>query len=156
MMGAYVALLSRFLGAGAVLMAAGVIAMTGFRRGDAIASILVALLIVPRTVRLMREALDVLLEAAPRGVDLAEVRRHIVENPGVLGVHDLRAWTITSAMPVLSAHIVTEDQVLIDAGGGRVLDRLGECLGDHFDIEHCTFQLEPAGHAGHERWPGCD
>jgi cobalt-zinc-cadmium efflux system protein len=156
MKGAYLEVLSDFLGAGAVLVAAGVIAVTGFRRADAIASIGVALLIVPRTVRLMREALDVLLEAAPRGVDLAEVRRHIVETPGVLGVHDLHAWTITSGMPVLSAHIVTEDYVLIDGGGGRVLDRLGECLGDHFDIEHCTFQLEPVGHAGHERGPGCD
>lgn len=156
MKGAYLEVLSDFLGAGAVLLAAGAIAVTGFVRADAIASILVALLIIPRTLRLLREALDVLLEAVPRGVDLVEVRRHIVETPGVVDVHDLHAWTITSGMAVLSAHIVADAEVLSDGGGGRVLDRLGECLGDHFDIEHCTFQLEPAGHAEHERRKGCD
>jgi cobalt-zinc-cadmium efflux system protein len=151
MRGAYLEVLSDFLGAGAVLGAAAVIAATGFDRADAIASILVALLIVPRTVRLIGEALDVLLEATPRAIDIAEVRRHLTETPGVVDVHDLHVWMITSGLPVLSAHIVTEDHVLAGGLGGQVLDRLGDCLGDHFDIEHCTFQLEPAGHAAHER-----
>jgi cobalt-zinc-cadmium efflux system protein len=53
-------------------------------------------------------------------------------------------------MPVLSVHVVVADDVLADGGGGRVLDALGECLSHHFDVEHCTFQLEPAGHVEHE------
>jgi cobalt-zinc-cadmium efflux system protein len=149
--GAYLEVLSDFLGAAAVLAAAAVIAATGFDRADAIASIVVALLIVPRTVRLIGEALDVLLEATPRGIDVGEVRRHLLETPGVVDVHDLHVWMITSGMPVLSAHIVAEDHALAAGRGGEVLDRLGDCLGDHFDIEHCTFQLEPAGHLDHER-----
>jgi Co/Zn/Cd efflux system component len=106
--------------------------------------------VVPRAWHLLREALDVLLEAAPRGVDLDEVRAHILRVDGVLGVHDLHAWTITSGLPVLSAHVVVTDEALDAGHGGRVLDALCACLGEHFDMEHCTFQLEAPSHAGHE------
>jgi cobalt-zinc-cadmium efflux system protein len=142
--------LSDAAGAAAVIVAALVVATTGFDRADAVASLLIALLILPRTWNLLREAVDVLLEAAPRGVDLAEVRQHIGDVDGVVGVHDLHAWTISSGLPVLSAHVVVDDETLADGGGGRVLDKLGICLAGHFDIEHCTFQLEPSGHAEHE------
>jgi len=110
--GAFLEVLSDLLGAAAVLLAAAVIAGTGFERADAIASILIGVLILPRTVKLLRDALDVLLEATPKGVDLAEVRGHICETPGVLDVHDLHAWTVTSGVPVLSAHVVVADNVL--------------------------------------------
>ncbi len=149
--GAFLEVLSDLLGAVAVLVAAAVIAGTGFERADALASIIIGVLILPRTIKLLREAVDVLLEAAPRHVDLAEVRDHIREAPGVLDVHDLHAWTITSGNPVLSAHVVIADEVLVDGGGARVLDRLAECLAGHFDVGHCTFQLEPATHRDHER-----
>jgi cobalt-zinc-cadmium efflux system protein len=142
--------LSDAAGAAAVVVAAIVVATTGFDRADALASLLIALFILPRTWHLLREAVDVLLEAVPRGVDLAEVREHIGEIDGVVGVHDLHAWTISSGLPVLSAHVVVDDATLADGGGGRVLDKLGTCLAGHFDIEHCTFQLEPAGHLDHE------
>lgn len=142
--------LSDAAGAAAVVVAAIVVATTGFDRADAVASLLIALFILPRTWHLLREAVDVLLEAVPRGVDLAEVREHISEIDGVVGVHDLHAWTISSGLPVLSAHVVLDDATLADGGGGRVLDKLGSCLAGHFDIEHCTFQLEPAGHLDHE------
>ena len=99
---------------------------------------------------LLREAVDVLLEASPRGVDLAEVRRHLLATPGVLDVHDLHAWTITSGMPVFSVHVVVADEALAEGGGSAVLARLCDCLDEHFDVEHCTFQLEPAGHAARE------
>ena len=79
---------------------------TGWVQADVIASVAVALMILPRTWSLLREAVDVLLEATPRGVDLSEVRRHIMETPGVLDAHDLHAWTITSGLPVLSVHVV--------------------------------------------------
>ena len=92
-----------------------------------------------------------LLEATPRGVDLASVRGHLLSTPGVVDVHDLHAWTITSGMPVLSAHVVVEREILAAGGGGRVLDQLCQCLAGHFDVEHCTFQLEEPAHREHER-----
>jgi cobalt-zinc-cadmium efflux system protein len=146
MRGAYLEVWGDLLGSVAVLAAAAVIVVTGFRAADPIASALIAVLILPRTWRLLREAVDVLLEAAPKGVDLAEVRRHLVETPGVTDVHDLHAWTITSGLPVLSVHVVLER----DADAGQVLDGLGACLAGHFDIEHSTFQLEQPEHRGHE------
>jgi cobalt-zinc-cadmium efflux system protein len=142
------------LGALAVLAAAAIIATTGHRGADAVAALAVGLLILPRTWRLLREAGDVLLEATPKDVDLDEVRRHILGTPGVQAVHDLHAWTITSGMPVLSAHVVVDEAAYTDCG--RVLDRLGGCLSGHFDVAHSTFQLEPAGHTEHEgQPPGC-
>lgn len=144
--GAFLEVLSDFLGAAAVIVAAVVIAVTGFQRADPIASLLIAVLIIPRTWQLLRQATDVLLEATPKDVDLAEVRRHMLGTQGVIDVHDLHAWTITSGVNVLSAHVVVTSSKL----GGPVLDQLGGCLADHFDIEHSTFQIEPPGHRDHE------
>jgi cobalt-zinc-cadmium efflux system protein len=148
--GAYLEVLGDTLGSLAVIVAALVIAITGWVRAAVIAPVVVALMILPRTWSLLREAIDVLLEATPRGVDMSEVRRHILEVDGVLDAHDLHVWTITSGLPVVSVHVVVDDAVLNDQGGARVLDRLGQCLGEHFDVEHCTFQLEPLGHIDHE------
>lgn len=148
--GAYLEVLADALGAAGVLAAAGVIALTGSQRADPVASLAVGLLILPRTLRLLKEAVDVLLEATPRGVDLAEVRQHIEATPGVLSCHDLHAWTITSGSPVLSAHVVVELASWEQGRAGQVLDRLGECLTGHFDLEHSTFQLERPEHAAHE------
>ena len=150
MRGAYLEVLGDLLGSVAVIVAAIVVHLTGFARADAIASVAIGLMILPRTWALLREAVGVLLEATPKGVDLTEVRRHINETPGVLDVHDLHAWTITSGLPVLSAHIVVTEDALADGGGGRVLDQLCECLAGHFDVAHCTFQLEAPGHREHE------
>ena len=148
--GAYLEVLADALGSVAVVAAALVIAGTGWTPADTVASLLIGALVLPRAWHLLREALDVLLEAAPRGVDLVEVRAHMLGVDGVLGVHDLHAWTITSGLPVLSAHVVVTDEALEAGHGGRVLDALCECLGAHFDMEHCTFQLESGTHAGHE------
>jgi cobalt-zinc-cadmium efflux system protein len=148
---AFLEVLADMWGALAVLVAAVIIAVTGFQRADSIAAIVIGALILPRTAKLLRDAIDVLLEATPKNVDLAEVRGHICHTPGVLGVHDLHVWTVTSGLPVLSAHVVVADEALADGGGAPVLDRLGECLAGHFDVEHCTFQLEPATHLAHEQ-----
>jgi cation diffusion facilitator family transporter len=150
MRGAYLEVLADALGSVAVIVAAVVIATTGWTPADIVASAVIGCLVVPRAWHLLREALDVLLEAAPRGVDLQDVRAHILGVDGVLDVHDLHAWTITSGLPVLSAHVVVTDEALAAGHGGRVLDALCSCLGEHFDLEHCTFQLEAAAHAGHE------
>lgn len=148
--GAYLEVLSDLLGATAVLIAAAVISTTGFQRADPLASLVIAVLIVPRTVKLLREAVDILLEATPRGLDLDEVREQLLSVDGVVGVHDLHAWTITSGIPVLSAHVVV-DQALWDNGTTpQVLDRLSDCLGGHAVSDHSTFQLEAETHADHE------
>jgi cobalt-zinc-cadmium efflux system protein len=106
---------------------------------DVVAALVVAVLIVPRTWSLLREAVDVLLEATPKGIDLADVRRHILEAAGVADVHDLHAWTITSGMPVVSAHVIVKP-----ADPASVLDELCRCLAGEFNVEHSTFQLESA------------
>lgn len=148
--GAYLEVLGDLLGSLAVIVAAAVIATTGWLRADVVASVAVAVMILPRTWSLLREAVDVLLEATPRGVDLNEVRRHILGIPGVLSAHDLHAWTITSGLPVLSVHVVVDDAALAERAGAGVLEALAECLADHFDVEHCTFQIEHPGHAQQE------
>ncbi len=147
---AYLEVAGDILGSAAVIVAAITIAITGWERADIVASILVALMILPRTWALLREATDVLLEAVPKGTDLPAIRQHILETPGVLDTHDLHVWTLTSGIPVLSVHIVVSDEVLAENAGGRVLDALHECLAHHFDVQHCTFQLEPVGHTDHE------
>lgn len=148
--GAFLEVVADALGSVAVIISAVVIMTTGWQAADPIASILISIMIVPRTWKLLHETLDVLLEAAPKDVDMAEVRAHIVALPGVEDVHDLHAWTITSGMPVLSAHVVVSSEVLNAIGHEKMLHELQGCLGHHFDVEHCTFQLEPSGHAEHE------
>jgi cation diffusion facilitator family transporter len=148
--GAYLEVLADALGSVAVIVAAVLIAATGWTPADTLASLVIGFLVLPRAWQLLREALDVLLEAAPKNVDLDDVRSHILGVDGVLGVHDLHAWTITSGQPVLSAHVVITDGALAEGHGGRVLDALCACLGGHFDVAHCTFQLEAQTHAGHE------
>jgi cobalt-zinc-cadmium efflux system protein len=131
-----------------VVVAALVITTTGQEIADPIASLLVAALIVPRTWSLLREAVSILLESTPPGTDLEHVRQHIVDVEGVVDVHDLHVWTISSGRPVMSAHVVVDDAWL--ARSGEVLDGLQGCLAAHFDVEHSTFQVEPRGHAAHE------
>lgn len=145
MRGAYLEVMGDLAGSLAVVVAAVVIGLTGWTQADAVASVVIGLLILPRTWRLLREALDVLLEATPKGIDLDDVRAHILEAPGVADVHDLHAWTITSGVNVVSAHVVLKE----DAKTGDILDHLGMCLSDDFDVKHSTFQLETPEHV---RW----
>lgn len=148
--GAYLEVLGDLIGSVAVIVAALVIRFTGFTRADSLAAIAIFVLIVPRAWSLLREVVEVLLEATPSGIELDEVRSHLLGVPGVLAVHDLHAWTITSGSPVLSAHIVVDADCLAHARTGAVLDQLSECLDDHFDLSHCTLQLEPESHRQHE------
>lgn len=138
------------LGAAAVLVAAIVIALTGWDRADPVASLLIGVLIVPRTIKLLREAVRVLMEATPKDVDLAEVRAHLLAVGHVHGVHDLHATSVASDLPVLTAHVVVDDSCFEDRHLPKLLDQLQHCLAGHFDVEHSTFQFEPASHAAHE------
>ncbi len=138
--GAYLEVLGDLAGSVAVIVAALVITVTGWVGADTAASVLIGLLILPRTFSLLREATNILLEATPKGVDMGRVRAHILDAPGVVDCHDLHAWTITSGMNVVSAHVVIAE----NAEPPQVLDALCACLSDDFDIEHSTFQLETA------------
>jgi cobalt-zinc-cadmium efflux system protein len=147
---AYLEVLGDGLGSLAVLAGGAVLAATGWGLVDPVASLVVAALIVPRAWTLLRHVVHVLLEAVPDDVDLDEVRAHLLRTPGVVSVHDLHVWTLTSGSPVMSAHVVVEEEVLAERGADGVLDALGECLDEHFDVAHSTLQIETPAHAQHE------
>jgi cobalt-zinc-cadmium efflux system protein len=146
----YLEVLTDGLGSLAVVTAAIIVITTGFQRADPVATLLIAALVLPRAFLLLREAVDVLLEATPRDLDADEIRQRLCAIDGVTAVHDLHVWTITSGLPSLSAHVVVDDVALDARGLGRMLDSLCECVGDGFDLEHTTFQVEPASHRAHE------
>jgi cobalt-zinc-cadmium efflux system protein len=134
----------------ATIVAGVVVLAAGFRRADSIASLLVVLLMLRAARSLLRESGKVLLEAAPEHVDLTLLRTHLLDTSHVVAVHDLHVWTSGSQLPTVSAHVVVEDQCFVDGHSPQILDALQDCLVGHFDVEHSTFQLEPATHAGHE------
>jgi cobalt-zinc-cadmium efflux system protein len=140
------------LGSLAVIVAAIVILLTGWYRADAVAAIVIGALILPRSFVLLRETIDVLLESTPRGLDLNAVRKHLLEQPHVRAVHDLHATQIATGLPVLTAHVVVDDECFYDGHVSVILDELQDCVAKHFavSIEHSTFQLERAVHGDHE------
>lgn len=148
--GAYRHVLTDLYGFAATAVAGALILATGWARADAVASLVVVVLMVQAAWGLLRESGLVLLEAAPGSVDIDEVRRHLLETAHIIDVHDLHVWTVTSGLPTLSAHLIVEDRCFSDGQAPQVLDRVQECLHGHFDVEHSTFQLEPAGHEAHE------
>lgn len=150
MRGAYLEVLGDLIGSVTVIVAAVVILFTGFVPADAIASLLIAALIVPRAFLLLRDVVRVLSEAAPADTDVAEIRDHIRGTKGVVAVHDVHVWAITSGAPVFTAHVVVAPEIFSSGQTGELLDELSGCLSKHFDVEHSTFQLEPAEHAAHE------
>jgi len=150
MRAAFLEVVNDALGSLAVLVAALVIAVTGWLRADALASLLIGALIIPRTLKILREAIDVLLESTPRGLELNEVREHLMGVGQVQGVHDLHASQVATGLPVLTAHVVVGDSCFSDGHLPALLDELQRCLAGHFDVEHSTFQFELGGHEAHE------
>ncbi|HET6168065.1 MAG TPA: cation diffusion facilitator family transporter [Marmoricola sp.] len=150
MKGAYLEVLGDTFGSVLAILAGLLVLTTGFNRADSIASLLIAAMVLPRAASLLREAGGVLLEAAPPGLDVDEVRDHLCGVDGVVDVHDLHAWTITSAMPALSAHVTVTEATLAVRGVGPILDDLTGCVAAHFGIDHATFQVEPESHRDHE------
>ncbi len=150
---AFLEVVSDALGSVAVLVAAVSIALFGWIRADAVVSLLIGALIVPRTWRLLRETVDVLLESTPKGLDLNDVRRHILEVDRVRDVHDLHASQIASGLAVLSAHVVVDDSCFHDGHLPGLLDELQHCVAGHFgvSVEHSTFQFEATSHSQHEQ-----
>jgi cobalt-zinc-cadmium efflux system protein len=144
--GAYLEVMGDLIGSVVVIVAAVVIWTTGWMPADAIASLAIAAMIIPRAVTLLREVFAVLGESTPKGTDVAEIRDHILRSPGVTAVHDLHVWQLTRGAPVFTAHVVVEPAVFADGRVAEVLSGLQSCLSEHFDVEHSTFQFEPAGH----------
>ena len=146
--GAYLEVLSDALTSVGVIIGGLLVLFFGWQQADTLVSLGIAVIIVPRAWSLLREAVHILLEATPKGMDLNELRAHLMDHPAVLDVHDLHVWTITSGVPVMSAHVVVAEEDLRDTG--RMLDELHACMAGHFDVDHSTLQLEPPGHADHE------
>ena len=130
----------------------GVIWLTGFYRADALAGLFIAVLIVPRAVRLMRQTTAVLMEFTPDGLDLDAMREHMLRVDGVVEVHDVHASMVATGLPVVTAHVVVADSCFRDGSAVVILDRIRSCVATHFEVsvEHSTFQLETAELGGQE------
>lgn len=150
MRGAYLEVFGDLVGSIAVIVAAVVILASGFERADAIASLAIAVLILPRAFFLLRDVMRVLSQGTPKGTDVALIRSHVLSTPGVVSIHDVHVWSITPGSNVFSAHVVVEPAVFREGRTDRLLDELCACLAKHFDVAHSTFQLEPEEHAEHE------
>jgi cobalt-zinc-cadmium efflux system protein len=152
MKAAFLEVLNDALGSVAVIAAAIIIAFTGWTQADTVASLIIGALIIPRTLRLLRDTLNVLMENAPAGLDMDKVREHILAVPHVIDVHDLHASLVASGIPVLSAHITVEDTCMRDGHAATILADLQRCVAEHFDVavEHSTFQIEPAAYRDQE------
>lgn len=138
--GAYLEVMSDLLGSVGVLVAAGLIWLTGWNWVDPAFSVLIGFFILPRTWRLMREAVDVLLEGTPANVDLPAVEQALAEPEGVEGVHDVHAWSMTSGKNLLSGHVRVAEGVNRD----EVLRELRELLRERFGFDHVTLEIEAA------------
>ncbi|MDQ7903145.1 cation diffusion facilitator family transporter [Phytohabitans sp. ZYX-F-186] len=137
--GAYLEVLGDLLGSVGVIVAAAVIGLTGWAYADPIIAVAVGLFILPRTWRLARAAVRILVQAAPEHLDVTAVQRRLAAVPGVCDVHDLHVWTLTSGMEVASAHLTLDESAQV----GPVLVAAREALHDDFDIGHATLQVEP-------------
>ena len=140
--GAYLEVLGDLLGSAGVIVAAVIIYTTGWRYADPLIGAGIGLFILPRTFTLTRQALRILMETAPAGLDVDQVRERILALEGVSDVHDLHIWTITSGLESASGHVVVEHP----ADYHDVLDRVLTVLAEDYHITHTTIQCEPAQH----------
>lgn len=146
--GAYLHILSDLLGSVGAMAAGAIILLTGWRPADALISVAIALLILIGAWRLVRESVDVLLEATPRHISLGEVQAGIASIPGVADVHDLHVWTVTSGVVAMSGHAVVGDP----GQNQRVLEAVQQRMAG-LGIHHVTMQIERAGEGCPEREP---
>ena len=145
--GAYVHIVTDLYAFVGTAIAGLIIVLTGFNRADSIASLIVVVLMAYAAWGLLREAGRILLQAAPDSLVLADIRSHLCEVPHVLDV----VWTVSSGSHTLSAHVIVEDHCFVTGHAPQILDALQDCLVQHFDVAHATFQLEPPSHPNHER-----
>ena len=139
--GAFLEVLADMLGSAGVIIAGVVLITTGWPYADPIIGAAIGLFILPRTWRLAKAALRILLEVAPPGVDVADAERRLAAVDGVQGVHDLHVWTLTSGLNAASGHLEIDE----NADLGALLREATTLLKDEFDINHVTLQGEPPG-----------
>lgn len=146
MRAAFLEVLNDALGSVGVIVAAVIIQTTGYQRADAFAGLFIAALILPRAFRLMRETTRVLMEFTPQGLDLGEVREHIMKLQHVRDVHDMHASTVATGLPTFTAHVVVDDECFRDGHAAGTLKKIKECVAEHFPvpIQHSTIQIETA------------
>lgn len=141
--GAYMEVVADLAGSIGVIVAAVITLVTGWGYADPVVAGLIGMFILPRAWRLGGDALRILVQAAPRGIDLSAVEESLLAVPGVVDVHDLHVWTLTSRMEVASVHLTIDD----GDDPHPVLDHARELLADPFGIEHATIQVEPRSHS---------
>lgn len=138
MKGAYLEVISDFFAATMVMLGAVTIRLTGWVWIDPILAMLMSLWMLPRAWLVLREAVNVLLEGVPQGVDVAAIERSIQTCPGVRNVHDLHVWALASQTPALTVHIVVQSPK-----PEQVRQQIGQILHERFGVDHITVQLEP-------------
>lgn len=143
--GAYLEVFSDMLGSVGVIVAAVIIFTTGWRYADPLIGAGIGLFILPRTWKLSAQAVRILMEVAPPGLDVDQVRARILTLPGVADVHDLHIWTVTSGIETATGHVVLAD----DANLHSVLDRVTALLAEEYHVTHATIQCEPGNHEEH-------
>lgn len=152
MQGAFLEVVSDLLSSVGVLVAGAIMWATEWYYADSIFSVLIGLFILPRTWILMTQAVNILLEATPAHINLPEVERSMLGVEGVASVHDLHAWTITSGIDSLSAHVVVTDDISAPIAA-TVLDRLVTVLKEEFKLDHSTIQVETSDRKSMEKLP---
>jgi cobalt-zinc-cadmium efflux system protein len=140
--GAFLHILGDALSSCGVVLAAGIMALTGWTRIDAVISFVIAVIIIFTSLSLLREVFEILLEAAPRDIDTEQVRRSIAAVSGVAEVHDLHVWSIASGLPALSAHVVVSDAT---SDSHAVREAIQDRLRGEYAIGHSTLQIEQDG-----------
>lgn len=135
---AYLEVVSDMLASVGVIIAAVVMMTTGWYLADPIISSVLSLFILWRTWGLLKESIDILMESAPGHVDLTQLSNAILQVEGVIAVHDMHVWTITSGLIAMSGHV----SIVKGTDSERVLDELNELLEHDFSITHTTIQLE--------------
>lgn len=128
----FLEMLNDALGSLGVIIASIVIGTSGFMQADAIAGLFIAVLIVPRAVRLLWETTSVLMEFTSKNLDLDTMRAHILNVDGVVEVHDVHASTIATGIPVVTAHVVAVDNSFTDGSAAAILRQIRSCLAEHF------------------------
>ncbi|PKY69761.1 cation transporter [Brevibacterium ravenspurgense] len=147
---AFLEVMSDGIGAAGIIIS-GILNVTlGWNRGDAIAAAAVGVIILPRAFMLLKQAINLILQGVPTGIDIDEVRQGIKDTEGVSDLHSLHVWGLTSGVSVMSAHVVLDGRVQREGRGTQVLDALTERMRETFHIEHCTIQFEEPGHLDHE------
>ena len=147
---AFLEVMSDGIGAAAIIVS-GILNITlGWKQGDAIAAAAIGVIILPRAFMLLKQAINIILQGVPDGIDIEQVRKESDGTDGVEAVHSLHVWALTSGVPVMSAHIILTDDAHEQGRGTQILDQVTERMRELFNIEHSTVQLEEPGHLEHE------